>query len=666
MKKLIYILVIWLMLAAPSWAADYYVRQGEYLAKDGSNCANSISIATFNSSASGGNTYVICSGETITTTIAPPTGTEGSVITLISEYEYDTTGTQYDVEVTTASYGANLSSKDYITIDGLYFNDCGGRWILMNYSDYNIIQNCKFYDSAAYAGIRMDYCNYNKFIDNEFPNAKAGTSERETDPTDFINWYNSGDYNVFEGNTFGNSGHVNVGLYGNSNNNVFRGNTFQNQYHTGLNSDGPHIQLIEKNLFYDQGEDMANDPDCGSCNMFTNPAFQGGNTQDIIIRKNIFDNNGAGISVGGSGVEISGIRVYNNTVNGGVLPLKGHSVDAYVLTDTIFKNNAFTNAVDSDYPGDSFPLARNLYYRDNSGTGNRFYNNNSFGAGAEYRYRTSTIYNTFAELIAAYGTEFPSGNISSDPKYTDAAGRDFTLQADSDMIDAGIHLTEVAAADTDSGDTLVVDDGSYFYDGWGISGETGDYICIGSNLTPRLITDVTDNTLTVTDADARSENDEIYLAVSSTVCYAGTAPDIGAEERGTGISITGPSSSQDCADDSDPYDTTQEVTMTVDSSTNATCKYDTASTDPCSTATYAGLANTFTDTTAQTTHTTPITSSCDTSIPYSVICIDDATSLPSNCLTVTVTVAPGGDIAGLRIDTGGTVSITTGGTVSIE
>ena len=135
----------------------------------------------------------------------------------------------------------------------------------------------------------------------------------------------------------------------------------------------------------------------------------------------------------------------------------------------------------------------------------------------------------------------------------------------------------------------------------------------------------------------------------------------------SGISITGPSSSQGCTDTSDPYDATQEVTMTIVSSENATCKYDTSTgSDICGTATYAGLANTFTDTTDQTTHTTAITSSCDTSVDYSVICIDNAEEDESNCVTVTVTVEAGGDIAGLRIDTGGTVSITTGGTVSID
>ena len=664
------------MLAAPSWAADYYVRQGEYLAKDGSNCANSISIATFNSSASGGNTYVICSGETITTTIAPPTGTEGSVITLISEYEYDTTGTQYDVVVATGSYGANLSSKDYITIDGLYFNNCGSRWILMNYSDHNIIQNCKFYDSAAYAGILMDYSDYNQFIDNEFPDAPAsgtGCVGRATNPADAINWYNGGSYNLFQGNTFGRTDHTSIGQYSPTGGyNVYRGNTNANQYHTGLNiAYGTTPNLVDGNYFYDQGLDMANDP-CPTTGEGNNGFQNSRNAYYLIMRRNIFDNNNKGFASGGSsGGSISYEHIYNNTFNGGVSPFFGRVWDiGYTINNSKIKNNIFTGAADcADWAGGcpssyipSNDLGYNLYYDVNGGTGNEFYNNNAYGGTATGGYRyDNTTEATFAELISAIGSPvFPAGhgNISADPKYTSIVGRDFTLQADSDMIDAGAWLTTITSA-TATTDTITVADGGYFYDGWGITGETGDVIRTAAGV-EATIDSVTGNTIVFTAAISVVNGEGIALD------YAGTAPDIGAEERGTSVSITGPSSSQDCADDSDPYDATQEVTMTVDSSTNATCKYDTASTDPCSTATYAGLANTFTDTTAQTTHTTPITSSCDTSIPYSVICIDDVTSLPSNCLTVTVTVAPGGDIAGLRIDTGGTVSITTGGTVSIE
>ncbi len=74
--------------------------------------------------------------------------------------------------------------------------------------------------------------------------------------------------------------------------------------------------------------------------------------------------------------------------------------------------------------------------------------------------------------------------------------------------------------------TLVVSDAGFFYDGWGISGETGDYIKIGSNA-PVQITSVnwTTNTLTLATPISWANGASVYFAGNDGTDNAGTVFD---------------------------------------------------------------------------------------------------------------------------------------------
>lgn len=546
-KRLIYIVCIFFLLAFNANAATLYVTQVGAGDTDGSSCANAISIATFNSSASGGNTYVVCSGETITTTIAPPTGSEGSVITLISEWEHDATGSQYDVEVTTSSYGVNLTSKFYITIDGLYFNDCGSRWINLSSADHNVFQNNKFYDAAAWAGIQLANSDYNQFIDNVFEDAPLSGDANGTKPADLIYMTGTSNHNLFSGNTFGKSAHDSIMVIS-QDYNVFRGNTVTNHYHVGININDPGPNLIESNLFYDNGTEYDSNPESATAN--GDKLFNGGiqlNGASNIIRKNIFDTNGSSIdqSQYNAGTSTDNNRIYNNTMNDAVRVINVYSdYGAYTIDDNIYKNNTFTNSY--DFPADGgYGVGYELAMVDQGGTGNRWYNNVTFGGDGDHKY-DSTV-DTLANIVTAFPTEFPSGNTSVDPKYTDADNRDFTLQSDSTLIDGGAWLTTITTA-TGSGTTFTVADAQYFYDGWGISGETGDVIKTENGQTA-TITSVNYGTgqIIVSSSMSWVQNEGIALD------YNGTKPDIGAEEYGGASSVS--------TSDYDPANTTTGVPM---------------------------------------------------------------------------------------------------------
>lgn len=71
-----------------------------------------------------------------------------------------------------------------------------------------------------------------------------------------------------------------------------------------------------------------------------------------------------------------------------------------------------------------------------------------------------------------------SGNIEADPRFAEPAARDFSPADDSPLIDAGAPLTVTRAVG--SGHLLPVEDVYPFYDGYGIEGEAGDLIAVGT------------------------------------------------------------------------------------------------------------------------------------------------------------------------------------------
>lgn len=165
---------------------------------------------------------------------------------------------------------------------------------------------------------------------------------------------------------------------------------------------------------------------------------------------------------------------------------------------------------------------------------------------------------TVSEANSAYNTCADDrfifdGNISGDPKFVDQDNFDLTLNVDSDAIDAGVSLAQVASIDTGSGVTLVVDDSRFFQDGWGMTdspfGVKADYIAVGTVTNTVLISSVSQSyspefdfysggTIILTQSITRSDGDDVWLVRGSsgiTRLY-GSAPDIGAEEFSSGVS----------------------------------------------------------------------------------------------------------------------------------
>ena len=435
-------------------------------------------------------------------------GTSGNYIT----YQ------NYNDEVVTITGGslhhADLSNKSYIKIDGIRFYVAERRWILMENSHYNIIQNCEFDESHAWGGIYMFApCNYNKFVNNTFIDAPINAVQNGTYPVDFI-MSRGARYNVFEANTFGKCSHVALEFQGDFNDyNVIRNNVFRNEYHTGLNLfNGADYILVDANEFYDQGEDYLNDPSPTSKRLY-NPGIVlvGSN---CIIRRNLHVNDGIGFDLGPNKERYSAQynRVYNNTY---YACYRNHYTGSdYSMPHNVFKNNIYSYGVEYDvYFG----------YRNSPGS-QTWTNNNLYGGGARNRYKST--YDSLVKIESTYPSEW-SNNQVVNPNFSDVDGRDFTLQSISPMINAGGWLTTISSTTANGQTSFVVDDTGYFYDGWGIPGETGDVIKTehGQVTTIQRINYAT-NTITVSPAI------DIFKGEGLALNYLGSAPDIGAYEYG--------------------------------------------------------------------------------------------------------------------------------------
>jgi len=129
------------------------------------------------------------------------------------------------------------------------------------------------------------------------------------------------------------------------------------------------------------------------------------------------------------------------------------------------------------------------------------------------------------------------GNQVADPKFTNYSGNDFHLAAGSPAIDAGANLTNAASYDYGSGTTLLVNDASYFQDGYGLTGVQPDWIAIGSPTNPSNIVQIVSinystNTIILASPITRTPGAPIYLYKDSSgrQTLSGSAPDIGAYE----------------------------------------------------------------------------------------------------------------------------------------
>lgn len=564
-KRIFLIILVSLLLASPSWAVHYVSNSGSAnwatCTVSGSPC--SLATANTNIAGTSGNNIVVLLDGTYTTTAINPannTGTATYPLTYISQYRYDASGSQFGVIFSGLTTAVNLyDGEDYVTIDGLRVINPGSRWLTAAYlnsadqCDYLTVQYCKFDgvtgSSFAYTLFYIWKGLQQRFLYNYFDSGDV--SEDACYQWDMIGMkYN--DQFVFEGNEVYAASHAPYWSEPTTDYSVIRNNIFSNKWRYGPTIRGNHT-LLENNTYYNNGErnsycpwhapgcsPLSTDRDRQNSAIYVNCT-----AQHTIIRNEIGWDNDLGIFLCGRYG-----RVYNNTfyntkqwttnIQSGIA-IYAEAYDGINISNNKLLNNIFWKIEGGDAP--TYDREFRIYWLDTGTMDDNIVQNNIFAdptklVNGTWRATSGTVEQLDGATIGA-GNDWIGnfGLTTSDPEMTDPDNQDFSLQNGAYAMDKGIPLT-YAYGNGDSSASLTVDDAYFFYDGWGIDGESADYICIGSvgpvqikewvGSTPGI--NYPANIITLVSQQSWGDNDPIYKAVSHTACFYGPAPDLGAIE----------------------------------------------------------------------------------------------------------------------------------------
>lgn len=210
-----------------------------------------------------------------------------------------------------------------------------------------------------------------------------------------------------------------------------------------------------------------------------------------IVRNNTIKGRGYGLYIGTQHSAYSATKnvekaaiVHNTCV---MLSNPAYPLGWLEVKSSAFKNNVFSNN-GTNYLSYGNPV--DIVGSGNVADGNLYYTASAAQGGASWRWQTAQ-YTGFATYKAGSGQD--ANAIWGQPTFE----ANYQLQSTSPGYAASVPLT-TATGSGSSSTTLPVAAGFYFYDGWGITGETGDQITIGGQ--SARVTAVTGNTITINTA----------------------------------------------------------------------------------------------------------------------------------------------------------------------
>ncbi len=447
------------------------------------------------------------------------------------------------VEISGASLNPAIwiAQKDYIVFEGLKVHDVR-RWLNALGSNHIIIRKNEFeraldpYGSSK-TGIFLQSCTHVKILNNII-------NESTQDNIGLIDC----DYNLIEGNTITKAAHTLWALKC-SNYNVIRGNYFHNEFqkigeiydchNSGFGEgdfpklysyDDTKFNVVEKNIF-------AYTPSPADKSPYAGIQYAG---QNGIIRNNIFyECEGPPLDL-----TVYGEEAANNYSNR--------------ISHNVFFNNEFGGISISGNEDNNFSdqkIINNIFYknkfiqRDFRWSWYSELNNKPVqvftGRDSDILFENNSIFNSEIDelYVIAFGSRFSSSNpepeslswwetnrsqafksnLQADPGFVDEINKDFHLQGNSPMIDAGTFLAETTNSGVNSTE-LEVDDPGWFVDGFGVV--SGDTIQIEGQTDHAIILSInyTTKTLTLDRAVSWDEGQGVSLK------YYNASPDIGAYE----------------------------------------------------------------------------------------------------------------------------------------
>lgn len=524
-------------------AATYYIDGSSGNdSKPGTLASPWKTIGKANSTLEAGDTVCLRRG-TYSTTINPSNnGTSGNFIT----YEAYTGETPI---VTGATYGVHLAGSDgnerqYIRIKGITFRKpirgTARRWFYFNYADYITMDDCVFDhgdEDFHYNMSKLENCSYLRFVNCSWD---ASSMDESSDEQNDLLGVTATKHSIWDSCSFGHVSHAAFWFSGGCNYNVINNCTFTNKWRHGLCIRGEY-QLIQNCTFQDMGTS------CDTCPCFydrcvSDKPGRGRMVTGLqlltpvdhsIIRRNVWDYVSRALSGNFNYGNLQHIKLYSNTFYDSNAPdvatnsHNGTHISAYVgeTARATFSHNIIMN---------------NIFWKSKNDQQIEVY---STGGPAYHPHDNILKYNLIADPIqpdevhwggsiknVAYLEDNDSEWIDEtyltiNPLMNNPANNDYTLQSNSPCIDAGAWLTTITSSTAGSETSFTVDDAGYFYDGWGVPGETGDTIKT-ENGQETTITSINygSNTITVSTAI------DIIKGEGVALDYTGTAPDLGAHE----------------------------------------------------------------------------------------------------------------------------------------
>ncbi|MBN2496698.1 MAG: right-handed parallel beta-helix repeat-containing protein [Deltaproteobacteria bacterium] len=486
------------------------------------------------SQAGPGDTVIIRAGEYRETLAPQRSGEPGRPVTWRSRVGETVTITGASLEP-----AIDISSRQHLLIEGLVVTDVR-RWMYALDAHHNVIRDNVFrraLDSggSSKTGLFFQEATFNSLTGNTI----------EDSTQDNLSLIKS-DRNLIQANTFRKAAHtlwtIKCGNY-----NVIRANHFHNEDQkigeiydcdgVGFDHEFTIENATKHNLVEDN--DFAYTPSSGDSSPYSGIQYAG---QDGLIRRNRFYSTvGPGLQMtlyGGEAEHNTGNRVVHNVfyrTDFAGIELSGSQ--SYAFGDNLFLNNILARSVFvandtrwdwyvDDLAGqpvqlktgrmDGFAFSHNCFFNQQAGElwliawGNRDASSNP------PPHDVSWFEDNHAELF--------TDNLEVDPAFSDPAGQDFSLDAGSDLIDAGCFLTLTAA--DGQGDSLSVLDPGFFYDGYGIPGEVGDRIQLEGQTETAVVTAVDFET-----GSLRLDRSLTWVqGLGVAYAYNGSRPDVGAHE----------------------------------------------------------------------------------------------------------------------------------------
>ncbi|TYP76576.1 OmpL47-type beta-barrel domain-containing protein [Paenibacillus methanolicus] len=526
----------------------YYVSPTGSASHDGLSTAAPWTLTKAAATAAAGDTVLFMDGVYSEQFIPQNSGTAGNPITFKAMNAGQTTLTY----AASDNFVIKILGKSHLALSGFkvtsHLNK--GKWIMLDSSNgtaggtknSNItISDCVFNYATAGWGPRapfsINYTEQLKLLRNSVTEAYDGD--------DLITVANSSKL-LIEGNNFNKARHTvfafgYAGAYHSVRDVVVRNNVFNSQWSRNFEIAPNSRILLEGNVFAEQR--------LGSGNAASRNSIH---ANQVIFRYNRFIRNYGSGTLGSSpyetGLLFKDSVFYNNVFaeNDTWVHYIGDNYALRTIQNNFYKNNIF-------YNNDNNASNKNLRYNEPAinpdGTRTISFIRNNFWHGpgvtpmilgtdnnvSNYNLRTLAAVEAMSQISGSQVPLFDE-NTNVNPLFTDPGNYNFTLQAGSPMIDGGANLTKAVGAGHATA-TITVENPNYFYDGFGIGGEQGDLISVGSSGNRARIINIaytTDPATGVVTSGVLTLDTPLTWADGASVnlAYAGSAPDLGIAETG--------------------------------------------------------------------------------------------------------------------------------------